>query len=219
MYSRRNRPPIYRATSQGWPHREISRHDAASQKRYIHHLRTYELQSSKLVSNRRQRRRSPPRPSRRRTEFQFAGRARAKRKKKKKRLTKSLAATSQPCRFWGRRGGKSQENVLAAFSSWVKCRIYRFQGRGSWTLSRHDRWPGCAGARFPSANLQSHANPRKIIFQLNTPVPPGAFAATNLVSYFCRLILFRRSDAKLWISGDRSTTTPPALVVSSSSAA
>lgn len=58
--------------------------------------------------------------------------------------------------------------------------------------------------QFLSANLQSHANPRKIIFH-PTPVLRRLPPRQKLVSsYFFRLTLFRRPDAKLWISGDCS---------------
>lgn len=111
--------------SQGRPHYEISRRDAVSQKRCIHHSRTYELQSSKLVSlydDKGEVHLGPPSVERR---ISIRRRVRvcifARERKEKKDHEKSFIATAipiQPVRQTrvgerGREREKSRENVPA----------------------------------------------------------------------------------------------------------
>lgn len=113
-----------------------------------------------------QRQQTPSRPSTKiRISFTSRTRIFSFEKKKKEKINKIIT------REVTHRRGRSPFLVFALPGSNV--RFVGFRGRGTHVLlwSTQSSVTRLRRARFPSANLQSHANPRKIIFQLTLIVP------------------------------------------------
>lgn len=144
-----------------------------------------------------QRQRNPPRPSTKEQISIHSARAYFYLRKKKRLIEITY---------------RSRDFVSEEKPSWEHpCRFFLFRSNIGYLFHRAWHVPVIVIAirvtrlQFLSANLQSHANPRKIIFHLTARSPaPSAATKARLSSYFFRLTLFRRPDAKLWISGDCS---------------